>query len=96
MLLITLSTIRGTPQRVVEDARIEYKKGWNPEKVIQSICAFANDIDNWGGGYIIIGIEEENGMPKFPIRGLTKSEIDVINIGSLSTNAIQSLRDICQ
>jgi len=66
-------------RRVVEDARVEYKKGWNPEKIIQSICAFANDIDNWGGGYIIIGIEEENGMPKFPIEGLSKNEIDAIN-----------------
>ncbi len=40
-------------QRKVESARIEYKKDWNPEKVLHSVCAFANDIDNWGGGYII-------------------------------------------
>jgi len=39
-------------QRKVEGARIEYKKDWNPEKVLHSVCAFANDIDNWGGGYI--------------------------------------------
>ena len=39
-------------QRKVESARIEYKKNWNPEKVLHSVCAFANDIDNWGGGYI--------------------------------------------
>ena len=39
-------------QRKVESARIEYKKDWNPEKVLHSVCAFANDIDNWGGGYI--------------------------------------------
>ena len=37
-------------QRKVESARIEYKKDWNPEKVLHSVCAFANDIDNWGGG----------------------------------------------
>ena len=43
-------------QRKVESARIEYKKGWNPEKVLHSVCAFANDIDNWGGGYIILGV----------------------------------------
>ena len=40
-------------QRKVESARIEYKKDWNPEKVLHSVCAFANDIDNWGGGYNI-------------------------------------------
>lgn len=66
-------------QRVVENARIEYKADWNPEPILHSICAFANDIDNWGGGYIIIGIEEENGMPKLPVRGLEKSSIDRIN-----------------
>lgn len=66
-------------RRVVESARIEYKGDWNPEPILHSICAFANDIDNWGGGYIIIGIEEENGMPQFPVKGLEKSSIDRIN-----------------
>ena len=37
----------------VESARIEYKKDWTPEKVLHSVCAFANDIDNWGGGHNI-------------------------------------------
>ena len=32
--------------RKVESARIEYKEGWNPEKVLHTLCAFANDIDN--------------------------------------------------
>ena len=57
-------------QRKVEGARIEYKKGWNPEKVLHSVCAFANDIDNWGGGYIILGVEEKNGMPVLPPNGI--------------------------
>ena len=43
--------------RTVEWERIEFKAGWNPEDLVHSICAFANDINNWGGGYIIIGIE---------------------------------------
>ena len=66
-------------RRVIESARIEYKEDWNPEPILHSICAFANDIDNWGGGYIIIGIEEEKGMPKLPVKGLSKSSIDRIN-----------------
>ena len=66
-------------RRVIESARIEYKGDWNPEPILHSICAFANDIDNWGGGYIIIGIEEESGMPKLPVKGLTKSSINRIN-----------------
>ena len=51
------------------------KADWNPEPILHSICAFANDIDNWGGGYIIIGIEDEDGMPKFPIKGLEKARL---------------------
>lgn len=66
-------------RRVVENARVEYKGDWNPEPILHSVCAFANDIDNWGGGYIIIGIDEEDGMPKLPIRGLEKNSIDRIN-----------------
>lgn len=66
-------------RRVVENARVEYKGDWNPEPILHSICAFANDIDNWGGGYILIGIEEEDGIPKFPIKGLEKNSIERIN-----------------
>lgn len=66
-------------RRVVENARVEYKSDWYPEPILHSICAFANDIDNWGGGYIIIGVEEEDGLPKFPVKGLEKSSIDRIN-----------------
>ncbi len=64
--------------RVVESNRIEFKGGWNPESIIHTICAFANDIDNMGGGYIIVGVDEENGSPIFPIRGVNQGEIDGI------------------
>ncbi len=64
--------------RVVESTRIDYKKGFEPNAVLHTICAFANDIDNTGGGYIVLGIEEENGMPKFPVSGLDKDKIDGI------------------
>ena len=37
----------------IESNRIEFKKGWNPGSIYHSICAFANDIDDLGGGYII-------------------------------------------
>ena len=40
-------------QRVVESTRIEFKGDWNPNPIIHSICAFANDIDNVGGGYLV-------------------------------------------
>ena len=65
-------------QRVVESTRIEFKSDWNPNPIIHSICAFANDIDNVGGGYIIIGVEEENGSPVFPVKGIKQDRIDEI------------------
>jgi len=65
--------------RRVESTRVEYKASWNPEKVLHSICAFANDIDNTGGGYIILGISEENGRPILPPVGLNDMPIDAIN-----------------
>ena len=65
-------------QRKVERTRIEYKEGWNPEPIIHTITAFANDFDNMGGGYILIGVEEENGRPVFPIKGLNPDSIDSI------------------
>ena len=64
---------------IVEDARIELKQNWNPEEVLRTICAFANDIDNWGGGYIVLGVKEENGRPVFPVTGITKGSVDSIH-----------------
>lgn len=66
-------------QRIVESTRIEYKTDWNPEAVLHSICAFANDIDNCGGGYIVLGVEERDGRPVLPVCGLPAGRIDHIN-----------------
>lgn len=62
----------------VEWDRIELKKGWNPEDIIHTLCAYANDINNWDGGYVIIGVEEENGSAKLPPIGLQVQELDTI------------------
>ena len=48
---------------LIENNRIEFKKDWNPEKILHTICAFANDMDNIGGGYIVVGVEEVDGRP---------------------------------
>ncbi|MGP1420768.1 MAG: AlbA family DNA-binding domain-containing protein, partial [Tannerella sp.] len=65
-------------KRRIESNRIEFKKGWNPAKIYQTICAFANDFDNIGGGYILVGVEEENGIAKRPVQGLAEGELDSI------------------
>lgn len=63
--------------RTIESSRIEYKHGWNPERILHTICAFANDYENIGGGYIIIGVSEEDDRPKTAI-GLTDAEISAL------------------
>ena len=60
----------------VESERIEYKRSWNPEDVLHTMCAFANDMHNWGGGYIIIGVEEVDGKAILPPIGLHSNQID--------------------
>jgi ATP-dependent DNA helicase RecG len=36
----------------VERERMEFKAGWNPDATIRTLCAFANDFENLGGGYV--------------------------------------------
>jgi ATP-dependent DNA helicase RecG len=62
--------------REVEWARIEFKTTWDPEASLKTICAFANDLDNWGGGYIVIGVEEKNGIPQRPLVGAPLDKVD--------------------
>ena len=61
---------------VVEWARIEFKETWDAEASLKTICAFANDIDNWGGGYLVIGVREQDGRPQFPLQGVPAEKID--------------------
>ena len=65
-------------KRKVEGSRIEFKKGWNPTDVYRSICAFANDFDNLGGGYILVGVEEKNGIANRPVTGINVDAVDGI------------------
>ena len=70
----------------IESNRIEFKKGWNPDKIYHSICAFANDFDNIGGGYILVGVEEENGIAKRPVTGIAIEELDKIQKDMIGFN----------
>ncbi|MBQ2883166.1 MAG: putative DNA binding domain-containing protein [Alphaproteobacteria bacterium] len=65
-------------QNRIESNRIEYKQGWNPTAIYHTICAFANDFENLGGGYIVVGVEEENGMAKRPVLGVPEEQLDKI------------------
>ena len=60
--------------QVVEWARIEFKETWDPQASLKTICAFANDIDNWGGGYLVLGVRETGGRRE-PI-GVPSERVD--------------------
>ena len=64
--------------RVVEQDRVEYKKGWNPSDIIKTMCAFANDFNNSNGGYIVIGVETKYGRPLLPPFGIEADSLDAI------------------
>ncbi len=75
----------------VEWERLEFKAGWNPEAFLHTMCAFANDFHNLGGGYILIGVDEQKGRPVLPPKGIDADRIDAIQkeILRLGSNAIQ-------
>jgi hypothetical protein len=56
----------------VEWERLAFKAGWNPLDTLHTLCAYANDFHNLGGGYIIVGVGEQDGRPVLPPVGLTE------------------------
>lgn len=64
--------------QVVEQNRVEYKEGWNPGDIIHTICAFANDYDNVNGGYLVIGVAANDGIPILPPTGVNKEQVDSV------------------
>ena len=78
-------------RRAIGGERIKYKAGWNPQRVLHTICAFANDFHNLGGGYVVLGVEDRNGCPVLPPKGLAPDSIDTIQkeLLNLGNSAIQ-------
>ena len=66
--------------RGVESERVEFKASWDPDttglQVLRTICAFANDYHNLNGGYIVIGVAEEDGRAILPPAGLSADQIE--------------------
>ena len=57
---------------------MEYKAGWNPQSILHTVCAFANDFHNLGGGYLVLGVEERDGQPLLPPRGIDPARVDAV------------------
>ncbi len=73
-------------KHVIESNRLEYKESWNPRAIYRSVVAFANDFDNAGGGYIIVGVTEKDGVIQRPVKGVPLSKIDRIQKEILQFN----------
>lgn len=59
----------------IESERVEFKETWDPQASLKTICAFANDLNNWGGGYLVIGVHEtESGIKE--LMGVSPEDAD--------------------
>jgi ATP-dependent DNA helicase RecG len=68
-------------RRVVENHRVELKASWNDEikaATVRTVCAFANDLLNLNGGYVVLGVEERGGRPVLPPCGLGEMDLERI------------------
>lgn len=65
--------------RVRESEKVEWKENVaDTDDVAASICAFANDLSNLGGGYVVCGAREERdtaGFPRMEEVGLSSSRL---------------------
>lgn len=68
--------------RGVESARVEFKESWNTgptgAQVLRTICAFANDLQNLNGGYVILGVAAQHGLAQLPPAGLPAAGLEEI------------------
>ena len=67
---------------VRESERVEWKENGDDidivKKIVKTISAFANDIANFGGGYVVCGakeIKDDHGFPKIQYTGLTANKL---------------------
>ena len=76
--MIPLRIERLLAGQIVEQDRVEYKEGWNPNDIVHTICAFANDFNNMNGGYLVIGVQAKDGLPILPPKGIAANELDAV------------------
>lgn len=70
---------------VRESERVEWEENGDDidvvKKIVKTISAFANDISNFGGGYVVCGAKEtkdNHGFPKIQYAGLTANKLKEI------------------
>lgn len=66
----------------VESFQLEFKAGWDEHTkpaIIRTICAFANDLLNHNGGYVIVGVEDAGGSAALPPKGLPLESLEQVS-----------------
>lgn len=66
----------------VESFQLELKAGWDEHTkpaIIKTVCAFANDLLNHNGGYVIVGVEDHGGSATLPPKGLPPESIEQVS-----------------
>jgi len=69
-------------EKRVESARLEFKSTWDDQTrpaILRTVCAFANDLDNLNGGYIVIGVEDDRGQAILPPRGIAGNKVEDVS-----------------
>lgn len=87
---MNLNNLQAFAHSLIENNRaecdfVEYKKSYKQEdKILKTICAYANNFMNRDYGYLFIGIEEQDdktsgvkAIPIRPITGLLEGELEV-------------------
>jgi ATP-dependent DNA helicase RecG len=68
--------------RGVESTRIEFKATWDDkttaDQVVRTLCAFANDLYNVNGGYLVLGVASVEGVAALPPSGLPPDRLESI------------------
>lgn len=64
--------------RGIESERVEFKASWDKEttgpQILKTLCAYANDLHNVNGGWVVLGVQEEGGRAVLPPKGLDAEE----------------------
>jgi predicted HTH transcriptional regulator len=70
-------------ERRVESFRLDFKTSWDEHTksaIIKTICAFANDLANQNGGYVILGVEDAGeGKAVLPPGGLPAEQLEQVS-----------------
>jgi len=72
----------------IDRYRIEFMPQWDKELALHASCAFANDLEGTGGGYLVVGIEGAPSKGNYRIVGIDPSGSDEIRAELLDTCAL--------